>query len=100
MMVVVGINLLREGIDLPEVSLVAILDADKERLPALGVGTLSRPSGARHATSKARSSCTPINMTDSMKRAIEETNRPRAIQEAYNINTTSRLRASSSRCAT
>jgi len=47
MMVVVGINLLREGIDLPEVSLVAILDADKERLPALGVGTLSRPSGAR-----------------------------------------------------
>ena len=57
--VLVGINLLREGLDLPEVSLVAILDADKEGLPAVGRARSSRRRAARRATSTAASSCTP-----------------------------------------
>ena len=57
--VLVGINLLREGLDLPEVSLVAILDADKEGFLRGQTSRSSRPSAARRATSTARCSCTP-----------------------------------------
>ena len=81
--VVVGINLLREGIDLPEVSLVAILDADKEgylrSLTAL-VQTIGR--AARHVDGSVIMYADRV--TDSMKQAIDETERRRAIQEAYN----------------
>ena len=74
--VLVGINLLREGLDLPEVSLVAILDADKEGF--LRSGGLAdpdvRPRRAQRAT--AGSSCTPTRMTDSMRTAINETDAP------------------------
>ncbi|NLE84508.1 MAG: excinuclease ABC subunit B, partial [Chloroflexi bacterium] len=81
--VVVGINLLREGLDLPEVSLVAILDADKEgflRSTTALVQNFGR--AARHIDGHVL--LYADIMTDSMKRAIEETNRRRAIQEAYN----------------
>jgi excinuclease ABC subunit B len=81
---VVGINLLREGIDLPEVSLVAILDADKEgflRSESALIQTIGR--AARHIDGQVI--LYAKNMTDSMKRAIEETDRRRAVQEAYNI---------------
>lgn len=81
--VLVGINLLREGIDLPEVSLVAILDADKEGFlrsePAL-VQTIGR--SARHQEGRVLMYADTI--TGSMKRAIDETNRRRSIQEKYN----------------
>jgi excinuclease ABC subunit B len=81
--VVVGINLLREGLDLPEVSLVAILDADKEGFlrsePAL-IQTIGR--AARHVNGTVVMYAG--NMTDSMRRAIDETNRRRAKQIAYN----------------
>jgi excinuclease ABC subunit B len=81
--VVVGINLLREGIDLPEVSLVAILDADKEgflRSEQALIQTIGR--AARHIEGKVIMYADTI--TDSMKRAIDETNRRRAIQQQYN----------------
>ena len=81
--VLVGINLLREGLDLPEVSLVAILDADKEgflRSEQSLIQTIGR--AARNAQGKAILYADRI--TDSMKRAIDETNRRRAIQEIYN----------------
>jgi len=81
--VLVGINLLREGLDLPEVSLVAILDADKEgflRSEQSLIQTIGR--AARNARGKAILYADRI--TDSMKRAIEETQRRRAIQEIYN----------------
>jgi len=81
--VVVGINLLREGLDLPEVSLVAILDADKEgflRSDTALVQTIGR--AARHIEGKVIMYAD--RTTDSMSRAIEETNRRRAIQIAYN----------------
>ncbi|HHW88658.1 MAG TPA: excinuclease ABC subunit UvrB [Chloroflexi bacterium] len=81
--VVVGINLLREGLDLPEVSLVAVLDADKEgflRSESALIQTIGR--AARHVEGKAILYADV--MTDSMRRAIDETNRRRAIQEAYN----------------
>jgi excinuclease ABC subunit B len=81
--VVVGINLLREGLDLPEVSLVAILDADKEgflRSETALIQTIGR--AARHVEGKVIMYADV--MTDSMKRAIEETNRRRAKQVAYN----------------
>jgi excinuclease ABC subunit B len=81
--VLVGINLLREGLDLPEVSLVAILDADKEgflRSEQSLIQTIGR--AARNAQGKAILYADRI--TNSMKRAIEETNRRRAIQEIYN----------------
>jgi excinuclease ABC subunit B len=81
--VVVGINLLREGLDLPEVSLVAILDADKEgflRSDTALVQTIGR--AARHVDGKVIMYADRI--TDSMQRAIEETNRRRAKQTAYN----------------
>ena len=81
--VLVGINLLREGLDLPEVSLVAILDADKEgflRSDRSLIQTMGR--AARNAEGKAILYADKI--TDSMKRAIGETERRRAVQEAYN----------------
>ncbi len=81
--VVVGINLLREGLDLPEVSLVAILDADKEgflRSESALIQTIGR--AARHVEGKAILYADRI--TDSMRAAMEETNRRRAIQEAHN----------------
>lgn len=81
--VVVGINLLREGLDLPEVSLVAILDADKEgflRSETSLIQTVGR--AARHVQGKVIMYAD--NMTESMRRAIDETNRRRAKQEAYN----------------
>ena len=81
--VLVGINLLREGLDLPEVSLVAIMDADKEgflRSESALVQTIGR--AARHE--RGRVLMYADRITDSMKRAIGETNRRRSIQEAYN----------------
>ncbi len=81
--VLVGINLLREGLDLPEVSLVAILDADKEgflRSDRSLIQTMGR--AARNAKGKAILYADKI--TNSMQRAIDETQRRRAIQEAYN----------------
>jgi excinuclease ABC subunit B len=81
--VVVGINLLREGLDLPEVSLVAILDADKEgflRSQTSLIQTIGR--AARHVEGKVI--LYADNMTDSMKNAIAETDRRRAKQVAYN----------------
>jgi excinuclease ABC subunit B len=81
--VVVGINLLREGLDLPEVSLVAVLDADKEGFLRSGnalIQTIGR--AARHIEGTAV--LYADKMTDSMVLAIGETNRRRTIQEAYN----------------
>ena len=82
--VLIGINLLREGLDLPEVSLVAILDADKEgflRSESALVQTIGR--AARHV--EGRVIMYADRMTDSMNRAISETNRRREIQERYNV---------------
>ncbi len=79
----VGVNLLREGLDLPEVSLVAILDADKEgflRSETSLIQTIGR--AARNVNAKVI--LYADNMTDSMQRAIDETRRRRAIQEQYN----------------
>jgi excinuclease ABC subunit B len=81
--VVVGINLLREGLDLPEVSLVAILDADKEgflRSEQALIQTIGR--AARHV--EGRVIMYADRVTGSMQRAIDETNKRRDIQEAYN----------------
>lgn len=81
--VVVGINLLREGLDLPEVSLVAILDADKEgflRSESALIQTVGR--AARHE--EGRVIMYADTTTDSMQRTIDETNRRRKIQKAYN----------------
>ena len=81
--VLVGINLLREGLDLPEVSLVAILDADKEgflRNETSLIQTIGR--AARNASGRVVMYADRV--TDSMRRAIEETNRRREIQVAYN----------------
>ena len=82
--VIVGINLLREGLDLPEVSLVVIMDADKEgflRSRDSLVQTMGR--AARHIDGKVIMYAD--NMTDSMRDAIDETNRRRAAQESYNL---------------
>lgn len=81
--VLVGINLLREGLDLPEVSMVAIMDADKEGF-LRSAGALIQTSGraARHVDGKVYMYAD--NMTDSMKRAIAEMDRRRNIQLAYN----------------
>lgn len=82
--VLVGINLLREGLDLPEVSLVAILDADKEgflRSETSLIQTIGR--AARNA--KGKVIMYADHMTDSMRRAISETDRRREIQHAYNV---------------
>lgn len=81
--VLVGINLLREGLDLPEVSLVAILDADKEgflRSEQALIQTIGR--AARHEEGRVIIYADVV--TGSMKKAIDETNRRRAIQEKYN----------------
>ena len=81
--VLVGVNLLREGLDLPEVSLVAILDADKEgflRAERSLIQTIGR--AARHVQGNAI--LYADNMTDSMEKAISETLRRRAIQQTYN----------------
>jgi excinuclease ABC subunit B len=81
--VLVGVNLLREGLDLPEVSLVAILDADKEgflRAERSLIQTIGR--AARHVQGQAI--LYADNLTDSMAKAISETERRRAIQTAYN----------------
>ena len=82
--VLVGVNLLREGLDLPEVSLVAILDADKEgflRAERSLIQTIGR--AARHIEGKAL--LYADNLTDSMAKAISETERRRAIQHAHNV---------------
>ena len=81
--VLIGINLLREGLDLPEVSLVAILDADKEGF-LRSAGSLIQTMGraARHLAGKAI--LYADTMTDSMRRALDETSRRRTIQQAYN----------------
>ena len=82
--VLVGINLLREGLDLPEVSLVAILDADKEgflRSESALIQTIGR--AARHVEGKVIMYAN--NITESMEKAISETNRRREIQKQYNF---------------
>ncbi len=81
--VLVGINLLREGLDIPEVSLVAILDADKEGF-LRSVGALVQTIGRAARNSEGRVIMYADIMTDSMKHAIDETNRRREIQMAYN----------------
>ncbi len=81
--VLVGINLLREGLDIPEVSLIVILDADKEgflRSSRSLIQTIGRAARNSHGQVIMYAD----NMTDSMKTAIDETNRRRAIQDAYN----------------
>jgi excinuclease ABC subunit B len=80
----IGVNLLREGLDLPEVSLVAILDADKEGF-LRSAGSLIQTIGraARHINGRAI--LYADRMTDSMRRAIDETLRRRAVQSAYNV---------------
>jgi excinuclease ABC subunit B len=81
--VLIGINLLREGLDLPEVSLVAILDADKEGF-LRSAGSLIQTMGraARHV--EGRAILYADKVTDSMRRALDETSRRREIQRAYN----------------
>ncbi len=82
--VLIGVNLLREGLDLPEVSLVAILDADKEGF-LRSMGSLIQTIGraARHLNGRAI--LYADKMTVSMRRALDETNRRRVIQVAYNV---------------
>src|SRR5277367_2387004 len=79
----IGINLLREGLDLREVSLVAILDADKEGF-LRSAGSLIQTIGRCARNLSGRAILYADRMTDSMKKALDETNRRRAIQEAYN----------------
>ena len=81
--VLIGINLLREGLDLPEVSLVAILDADKEGF-LRSAGSLIQTMGraARHI--EGRAILYADRITDSMRRAMDETDRRRTVQRAYN----------------
>ena len=81
--VLIGINLLREGLDLPEVSLVAVLDADKEGF-LRSSGSLIQTIGRCARNLNGRAVLYADRMTDSMKKAMDETNRRRAIQEAYN----------------
>jgi excinuclease ABC subunit B len=82
--VLIGINLLREGLDLPEVSLVAILDADKEGF-LRSSGALIQTMGRCARNLNGRAILYADRMTDSMKKAMSETDRRRAIQEAYNV---------------
>jgi excinuclease ABC subunit B len=79
----IGINLLREGLDLPEVSLVAILDADKEGF-LRSTGALIQTIGRAARNVEGRAILYADKMTDSMRRAIDETDRRREIQRAYN----------------
>ena len=80
----IGINLLREGLDLPEVSLVAILDADKEGF-LRSQGSLIQTIGRAARNINGCAILYADKMTDSMRRAIDETERRRVTQEAYNI---------------
>jgi excinuclease ABC subunit B len=80
----IGINLLREGLDLPEVAVVAILDADKEGF-LRSETSLIQTAGRAARNLKGRVLFYADAMTDSMRRAIEETSRRRAIQEKYNV---------------
>jgi excinuclease ABC subunit B len=82
--VLVGINLLREGLDLPEVSLVAILDADKEGF-LRSAGSLIQTVGRAARNVNGRALMYADRVTDSMRTAISETDRRRTIQEAYNV---------------
>src|ERR1700758_2109669 len=81
--VLIGINLLREGLDLPEVSLVAILDADKEGF-LRSAGSLIQTIGRAARNINGRAILYADKMTDSMRRALDETDRRRVIQQAYN----------------
>jgi excinuclease ABC subunit B len=81
--VLVGINLLREGLDLPEVSLVAILDADKEGF-LRSAGSLIQTSGRAARNVNGRVIMYADTITDSMRACISETERRRTLQEAYN----------------
>ncbi len=81
--VLIGINLLREGLDLPEVSLVAVLDADKEGF-LRSTGSLIQTIGRAARNLNGRAILYADKMTESMQRAIEETDRRREIQRAYN----------------
>jgi len=81
--VLIGINLLREGLDLPEVSLVAVLDADKEGF-LRSSGSLIQTVGRCARNLNGRAILYADRVTDSMKKAMDETDRRRAIQEAYN----------------
>jgi excinuclease ABC subunit B len=81
--VLIGINLLREGLDLPEVSLVAILDADKEGF-LRSSGSLIQTMGRCARNLNGRAILYADRMTESMQRALDETDRRRAIQQAYN----------------
>ncbi len=79
----IGVNLLREGLDLPEVSLVAVLDADKEGF-LRSSGSLIQTVGRAARNINGRAILYADVMTDSMKRALEETNRRRRVQRDYN----------------
>ena len=81
--VLIGVNLLREGLDLPEVSLVAIMDADKEGF-LRSETSLIQTIGRAARNSEGHVIMYADHMTDSMRLAIEETNRRREIQKAYN----------------
>src|SRR5580704_9117105 len=81
--VLIGINLLREGLDLPEVSLVAILDADKEGF-LRSQGSLIQTIGRAARNINGRAILYADKMTDSMRRALDETDRRRVIQQAHN----------------
>ena len=81
--VLIGINLLREGLDIPEITLVAILDADKEGF-LRSETSLIQTIGRAARNSEGHVLMYADNMTDSMRKAIDETERRRAIQEAYN----------------
>src|SRR5581483_7218277 len=81
--VLIGVNLLREGLDLPEVSLVAVLDADKEGF-LRSAGSLIQTMGRAARNVNGRAVLYADVLTESMKRAIDETSRRRAIQQAYN----------------
>ncbi len=82
--VLIGVNLLREGLDLPEVSLVAILDADKEGFLRSG-GSLIQTIGRAARNVEGRAILYANVITDSMNRAMKETERRRVIQQAYNV---------------
>jgi excinuclease ABC subunit B len=79
----IGINLLREGLDIPEVSLVAILDADKEGF-LRSAGSLIQTAGRAARNVEGAVILYAENMTGSMEKAIQETNRRRSLQMAYN----------------
>jgi len=81
--VLVGVNLLREGLDLPEVSLVAVLDADKEGF-LRSAGSLIQTMGRAARNVNGKAILYADKMTDSMRAAMDETARRRAVQEAYN----------------